>query len=155
MSDDGSSKTYDRALNMLAFRARSEREVRRQLARKGEPAEHIEAAVERLLRVGLLNDFEFARQFARAKLAGPGLSKRRVQTELARKGVAREVVDAAIAEVFTDESVDQEAMIARVAEKKLRSLAKLDPEIRRRRLYAFLARRGYGPDEIRKVMGRE
>ncbi len=153
-ADSDPQKTYDRALNMLAFRARSERELRRQLARKGEPAEPIDAAIERLLRVGLLDDAAFARQFARAKMVGAGLSKRRLQTELARKGVARDVADVAIAEVFADESIDQSAMIERVAEKKLRALAKLDPTTRRRRLYAFLARRGYGPDEIRRVMER-
>jgi len=39
-----------------------------------------------------------------------------------------------------------------VAQKKWRSLAKLDDVTARRRLYAFLARRGFNPDEIRGAM---
>jgi regulatory protein len=69
-----------------------------------------------------------------------------------RRGVAREVGDEAIAEVFDDEAVDESEMIERVARKKLRSLARLDPDARRRRLYAFLARRGYESDDIRRVL---
>lgn len=147
-------KTYDRALNMLAFRARSARELERQLVRKGEEPGHVAVAIERLLAVGLLNDAEYARQFARAKVTGSGFSKRRIEAELFRKGVAREVVAAAIGDVLADEEVDEAGMLESVARKKLRTLGKLDPETKRRRLYAFLARRGYPSEEIRGVMGR-
>ena len=42
--------------------------------------------------------------------------------------------------------------IRRVARKKWASLSKLDEFTRRRRLYAFLARRGHSPDEIAAVL---
>jgi regulatory protein len=42
--------------------------------------------------------------------------------------------------------------VERAARRKLRSLAKLDPATRRRRLYAFLARRGYDGEDIRRTM---
>jgi regulatory protein len=48
--------------------------------------------------------------------------------------------------------------VARAARKKLRSLAKLDSVVRRRRLYAFLARRGYDGEDVRwamEVVGEE
>src|SRR5215208_1322091 len=41
--------TYDRALNMLALRARSAAELKRLLVRKGEPVDFVDAAIERLL----------------------------------------------------------------------------------------------------------
>jgi regulatory protein len=145
-------RTYDRALSMLAFRARASRELRLALLRKGEPEPYVDAALERLASRGLLNDADYARQFARAKMTGPGLSKRRLQSELFRRGVARDVADEAIGEVLSDEAVDEEAIIERVAAKKLRTLSKLDADTRRRRLYAFLARRGYELDDIRRVL---
>jgi regulatory protein len=145
-------RTYDRALNMLAFRARASRELRLALLKKGEPEPYVDAALERLSSLGLLNDADYARQFARAKMTGPGLSKRRLQSELFRRGVARDVADEAIGEVLSDEAVDEEAIIERVAAKKLRTLSKLDADTRRRRLYAFLARRGYELDDIRRVL---
>jgi regulatory protein len=145
---------FDRALDLLALRARSVRELRRHLLRKGELEPHVDAAIARLTTLGLLDDAAYARQFARAKAMGPGFSKRRLQAELARRGVARDVADAAVADVLADDEVDAEAILDRVAEKKLRTLAKLDPDTRRRRLYGFLARRGYDPDDIRRVMDR-
>ena len=143
---------YDRALNMLAFQARSARDLRRRLVQKGEDPAHVDTAIERLVANGLLDDASFARQFARSRVAGQGASKRRLQQDLFKRGVGREVADEAIAEVLTDEGVDEGEVVERVARKKARSLAKLDAPTRRRRLYAFLARRGYEADAIRRAM---
>ena len=145
-------KVYDRAVTMLAFRARSSAELARALVRKGEATELVNHAVARLQEQGLLDDAAFAQSFTRAKVLGAQQSKRRVQQQLARKGVAREVTDAAIASVFADEGVDQREVVERAARRKLRSLSTLDPAVRRRRLYAFLARRGYDGEDIRRAM---
>jgi regulatory protein len=144
--------TYDRALNMLALRARSSRELRRQLLRKGEPADQVDAAIARLQAAGFLDDETFARQFARSKAVGAGMSRRRIQQELGRRGVAREVGDGAIEDVFDEEQLDEGAVVEQAARKKLRSLKNLDTETRKRRLFAFLARRGYDLDDIRRAM---
>jgi regulatory protein len=150
--ETGIVATYDRALNMIAVRARSSAELRRLLVRKGELPEYVDLAIERLLRAGFLDDASFARQFARSKAVGSGLSRRRVQLELARRGVAREVADAAIAEVFAEEHVDEEGTLERVARKKMKSLERLDANVQRRRLYSFLARRGYDSDDIARTL---
>jgi len=144
--------TYDRALNMIALRARSSAELRRLLVKKGELAEYVDVAIDRLLHAGFLDDASFARQFVRSKTVGAGLSRRRVQQELARRGVARDVADAAIAEVFAEEHVDEEGTLERVARKKMKSLARLDSTVQRRRLYSFLARRGYDSDDIARTL---
>ena len=49
-------------------------------------------------------------------------------------------------------SVAGREVVERAARKKLRALAPLDPAVRRRRLYAFLARRGYDGEDIRRAM---
>jgi len=145
-------RTYDRALNMLAFRGRASKELARSLVRKGEPRELVDRAIERLTEQGLLDDAAFAESFTRAKVLGAQQSRRRVQQDLARKGVARDVTDAAIATVFDEEQVDQREIVEQAARKKLGSLRKLEPVVRRRRLYAFLARRGYDAEDIRAAM---
>ena len=144
--------TYDRAVAMLAARPRAARDLERVLVRKGEPAEYVAAAVQRLIALGILDDAQFARQFIRAKIAGAGLSRRRLQSELWRRGVAREMIDSALAEVMAEDEVDEDAQIATVAAKKLRTLRSADPAVVRRRLYAFLARRGYESSAIRRVI---
>ncbi|MDQ6888238.1 MAG: recombination regulator RecX [Gemmatimonadota bacterium] len=146
--------TYDRAQNMLASRARSARDLKRQLVRKGEPERFVDRAIERLITLGFLDDAEYARQFARIKSIGSGFSVRRLHSELARRGVARDVADAAIKDVTSDESLDESAALERIARKQLHLLRSADESTRRRRLYSFLARRGYSSDDIRKVMTR-
>jgi len=139
---------------MLESRARSVIELRRALIKKGEPALDVDAAIERLRAAGLLDDANYARQLARSKAIGAGQSRRRIAQELARRGVARTVGDEAIAAVFDEEVVDEDANIERVARKKMKTLAKLDAQVQRRRLYAFLARRGYDVDAIGQIVGR-
>ena len=144
--------TYDRALDLLALRPRSISELRQKLIRKGEPTANVDAAIARLREQKLLDDAEFARQFARSKVVSAGASRRRISMELARKGVERGVVDEAIDALGETEGIDVSAAVHRVAEKKWKSLAKLDEATAKRRLYAFLARRGFNPDEIREAM---
>ncbi|MFL5618892.1 MAG: regulatory protein RecX [Gemmatimonadaceae bacterium] len=143
---------YDRALNMLAFRARSSSELARSLQRKGEEKPYVEWALGRLKEQGLIDDAAFARSFARAKVVDGKQSRRRVQQDLARKGVSRSLSDEAIDTVFEEEAVDQRAIVEEAARKKLRSLTGLEPAVQRRRLYGFLARRGYEIDDIRSVL---
>lgn len=143
--------TYERALDMLEARARATDELRRLLVKKGEPPADVDAAIERLRAAGLLDDANFARQLTRSKALGAGLSRRRIQRELTTRGVARRTADEAIEDVFDEEGIDEAASIERVARKKLRTLTKVDDAKRKRRLYGFLARRGYDSDDIARV----
>jgi regulatory protein len=137
---------------MLEARARGVVELRRLLLKKGEPEADVDAAIERLKTSGLLDDTNFARQLTRSKAVGAGLSRRRIGQELAKRGVSREISANAIEAVFEEEGIDEAESIDRVARKKLRMLTKVDDATRRRRLYAFLARRGYDNDDITRVL---
>jgi regulatory protein len=137
---------------MLEARARGVVELRRLLLKKGEPEADVDAAIERLKTSGLLDDTNFARQLTRSKAVGAGLSRRRIGQELAKRGVSRDISDNAIEAVFEEEGIDEAESIDRVARKKLRMLTKVDDATRRRRLYAFLARRGYDSDDITQVL---
>jgi regulatory protein len=145
-------QTYDRAMNLLAFRARSSSELARALQRKGEDKGDVEWAIARLSEQGLIDDAAFARSFARSKVVEGKQSRRRVQQGLARKGVSRSLSDEAIDTVIEEEGVDQLAIVEEAARKKLRSLSGLDAPVQRRRLYGFLARRGYDLDDIRRAL---
>ncbi|XXY45197.1 regulatory protein RecX [Sorangium sp. So ce269] len=149
---EAAQKTYERALRLLSFRARSARELEKRLIEKGEPREHVTAAIQRLCANGLLDDARFAEAKARSGIVGRPRSRRRIEQDLARKGVARDVADAAIRQVMADEGTDELAVAERAARKKLRTLARLDPAEQRQKLYAFLARQGYGPDVVRRAL---
>ena len=149
-----SKNPYDYALNLLAARAYTVRAMRRKLTQKGfEPAE-AEAAVERLISSGLLDDARYAAEFARQRLVVGGASLRRVEQQLAGKGIPRDVAKAAAARVVEDEEVDTVASMEQMARKKVSSMGDLEPHVKRRRLFGFLARKGYELDDIKQVVAR-
>jgi len=143
---------YNYALNLLAARPYSSSALRRKLGQKEYEAADADDAIRRLLDNGLLNDAKFAEQFARSKMLSTGASKRRLTQDLYRKGIKGDVANAAIGNVLADEDIDAAAMIERVARKKLAQLGNLESLVVRRRLFAFLARRGYDLDEIKRVV---
>jgi regulatory protein len=144
---------HDKALDALARRARSRAELGRWLKEKEFTPAEIEPTLDRLTDLGLLDDLAFARGFARTRLGpGRGFGPRRVAAELARRGVARGVVDAVLAELAAESGVTEREAIRAVAEKKLRGMRGVDTEAQRRRLYGFLARRGFGMREIADVV---
>ena len=153
-SPASSSSWYDQALRLLEFRARTVEELRRKLVQKGAPRAVADSVVARLLDQKLLDDTSFARQFARTRVLGAGASRRRIVLELKRKGVAPSVADEAVDSLEELEGIDPSASIHRVALKKWNALSGLDDFTRKRRLYAFLARRGFDADEIRGALDK-
>jgi regulatory protein len=125
-----------RALNMLGYRARSEGEIRTRLARHGYAPETLDAVVARLKELSYLDDGQFARQRAREKARKYG--PRRVAADLLQSGVGREVAAEAVAEEFEGRSELEDARSAAA-----RRYNGVGSEAEARRVYGFLARRGY------------
>lgn len=145
---------WDYALNLLSARAYTTRNLRRKLVQKEFAANEIESALARLAQSGLLDDRKFAAEYARQKVVGGGASIRRVKQELARKGIEPRAIDDAVAELLAEETIDQDAAIERLALRKLATLSDADDATRRRRVFGFLARKGYELDDIKRVLSR-
>lgn len=143
---------FDKAVDLLAVRARSTRDLQTRLRRAGAEDAAIASAVERLLRLGFLDDEAYARNLARSRVVSGGVSKRRIGQELQRRGVSREVADDAIADTLEEVELDEEGAARMAAEKRMRALRSYDAPTQKQRLYAFLARRGYSPDVISRVV---
>ena len=144
---------YDKAIDALARRARSTKDLERWLLQREQPRAAVDSAVDRLTALGLLDDLAFARAFARSRSTAKGFGPRRVAAELGRKGVPRGTADQVIEELAVaaeEEDVEglsrgerERAQVRAVAEKRLRSLASLEPTVARRRLMGWLIRRGH------------
>jgi regulatory protein len=143
---------YNYALNLLAARPYASRALHRKLIQKKYSAADADDVIRRLLDNGLLNDERFAEQYARSKMLSTGASKRRVTQDLYRKGIKGDIATSAIANVIDQDEIDPAGVIERLARKKLAQLGNLEPVILRRRLFGFLARRGYDLDEIKRVV---
>lgn len=149
--EDQRWKARDASLNLLSYRPRTARELQRRLRRKEFPEEVAERTVEELVDKGIVDDAAFAESFVRDRVRLRPRGRRRLVQELRAKGVDVETAEAAVGEVMEREEVS-ELELAREAVSKWSPRPGDDAERSRRRLYGFLARRGFGSDTIRVVM---
>jgi regulatory protein len=139
---------HERALGLLAVRARSRRELETRLLRAGFDAPEVGDELARLEAVGLVDDEAFARQVAEHELVNRRSGRRAIVSRLAAKGVGRETIDRVLADVAGEPDEARAIELARTRTGRLSSLA---PEQALARLVAFLARRGYDPDVARSA----
>lgn len=146
--EEALQQAVDRALNFLSFRPRSRTEIRQYLRRKNTPPELIEAVFERLDRLELVNDRDFASFWIENRDQFNPRGAQALKHELRAKGVTGEVVD----ELVDNESDEERALQA--GRKKAASLLMqqgMDYATFYRRLGSYLQRRGFQFDTIRKT----
>lgn len=146
--EDGVHKAYDRALNYLSYRPRSEQEIRQYLRGKAMADDQIDQILERLRRVGLVDDTAFAEAWVRNRAATKPRGARALRQELRLKGVAKPIVEEAIADL---DEVPQALDAARPRALRLAALPAFEF---RRKLGDFLLRRGFDYSVVREVVGQ-
>jgi regulatory protein len=150
LAADQASRATEAALVFLGYRPRSEKEVRDRLRRGGFEQEAIEHAIARLHEWRYLDDADFARRWVENRTTHRPRGRRLLQQELRHKGIDGEIARDAIDAAELDETGAAEAL----ARRRLPSYAGDEPAAIRRRLGAYLARRGYGYDVIRIALDR-
>ena len=143
---------YSDALNLLARRSLSVAECRSRLADRDHPPEQIDEAIARLIDSGALDDAKFAREYARTAADVKGRGRLRVGRELQQRGVDRDVAARAVGEVFGDK--DEQALVNRAVQKKLRGKARPATAAEFARLYQYLMRQGFTPAVVTAVLRR-
>jgi regulatory protein len=127
-------------LRLLDRRARTRAELAGALRKRGVPDEAATAVLDRFTEVGLIDDAALAGNYAAAQHRERGLSGRAVAVKLRQRGVSEQAVRQAVEQI---DSESERAAARALADKKLRSLAGLDPAVQARRLVGMLGRRGY------------
>jgi regulatory protein len=140
---------YQRSLRFLSYRPRSETEMRRKLNEQGFEAAVLDATIQRLKENGLLGDEKFAQDWVENRSAFRPRSKRLLALELRQKGVAEEEIQKALAE-----TEDENSLAYQTAAAYARRLASVDWETFRKRLGAFMARRGFTYGTIAPILRR-
>lgn len=142
------------ALRAFAYRSFARRDLARRLVRKGHPAPAVEAALLECERMGLIDDLAFARSFVESR-AARGRGPARVARDLGAAGVERAVIDQAL--VDWPASAPPEALALALARKRAGQLRDVERQARRRRVLAYLARRGFtgsaAQAAVREAMG--
>jgi regulatory protein len=168
--DPAVEKAREAALRLLDRSRKTRRELEKKLTEREHGMGAITAALDRLARVGLVDDVEYAKAFVRSKLARRAVAMRVVCQELRRRGVADADAERALAELDAESGVDERergdpnAALRRLGKageraRAVRALAPLwrryralDPPARRSRCAAALARRGFDYDSVREAL---
>lgn len=148
---DEAWQARESALHLLAYRPRAARELKRRLSRKGFAADVVDATVERMEELRMVDDAAFSEMYVRDRVRLRPQGKRRLEGELRAKGVDADTAREAIEGVLEREDAT-ELDLARQAAAKWRPRAGEEPERARRRLHGFLARRGFAGETVRAVM---
>jgi len=148
-------KLYMRALEYSLMRPHSQYELSQYLYRKtrdtltktgsikkGVSKALTERVYDRIILKGYVNDEAFARYWVENRQLRKGISKRKLQAELAAKGVERSIVESLLSE--TERSDEEE--IQKIIEKKAGRYAD------EQKLTAYLARQGFGYEDIKQAI---
>ena len=137
------------ALEILARRAHTTRELSQKLFRRGFPPTEISSALEDLVSRGYLNDSRTAEAMAAAQ-AGKGRGKFRIAAELSARGVSAADRERALS--VLDPAAERQALRLSL-EKKARTLpAGLTPKTRSKKLFDHLVRRGFAPAAVLEAL---
>jgi regulatory protein len=147
-AQDASEAAYQRALKFLNYRARSSREVRRNLESHAVPEEVIEGVLERLQGSGLIDDTRFAQDWIENRSEFRPRSRRMLAYELRQRGLPTDQIDQALNEL------DDESLAYQAALKQARKLRELEWLEFRQKLSGFLARRGFAYQEVQSAVRR-
>ena len=136
-----------RALALLDKRDYSRAELRRKLLEKGVSEADADAALERLGALGFVDDARYAPIVVR-HYAAKGYGRRRVAQELQRRGIPRELWDAALAQM-----PEQDDTLDRLLASRLRG-ADIEDRSALKKATDALARKGYSWEEITAAVER-
>ncbi len=142
---DDIRKAYNQAINYLARRMRSEKEIREYLAKKEVEEPIVNEVLHKLAAQKYTNDEEFAYSFVRTQKnttdKGPDL----IRIELREKGIKEAIIKAAIKEYPIEEQVEK---AIKVSEKLMKKSSKESQRNAKQKAEQLLLRKGYPFDVI-------
>jgi len=136
-------------LNQLNFMPRSRKELEITLAKRKIDPDVANEVLDRFVEINVINDADFAELLVRSRCNTKKVSRSIMRQQLRQKGVDQEIIEEALLAVTDD---DELRMATELVEKKSRAMNQLDPQVRKRRLFGLLARKGYGTAIALKVI---
>jgi regulatory protein len=146
---DPEARARQICLRLLTIAPRTRAHLAQALRRRGVPDEAAENVLSRFTDVGLIDDAAFARAWVESRHHSRGLSRRSLSAELRRQGVESDEIREAV------ETLDPEQEVATarsLVEQKLAGTRGQPPEVRVRRAAGTLARKGYPPGLIFRLI---
>ena len=137
-------EAHESAIRLLSFRARSVKELKERLQKKGLYIEIVDKEIDRLRNVGLLDDLKFAKVWVADRGSGRApRSRQLLKLELRQHGITDSILEEVLSEIDDTENALQ------LARKKARSLKNLEESAFQKKMYANLKRKGFDYETIR------
>ncbi|MDQ6419182.1 RecX family transcriptional regulator [Paenibacillus sp. LHD-117] len=146
--EDHRYRAYVLAVAYLGAKPRTSKQIHQYLTRKELEDSHIDYAIERLESEKLVDDEQYARQFAEGRLRTGHKGRLMIRQELQQRGVSKQAASEALSALDRDSEL---AFATALAQKKAKSLTG-EPAKRRSKLMGFLLRRGFPGDIVREAM---
>ena len=134
------------SISALIRRGMSRWELEQTLLRRELDPEVVQAELDRLAGVGLIDDAALAETYVRTQHERKGLGRSVLAAELKRKHIDQLHIDAALAQLNDEE---EQSRATQIATKRASQLSSYDLTTAKRRLIAFMMRKGYGSGVIR------
>ena len=142
-------KARKKALRLLEHMDRTEKGLTDRLLRAGFSEKLAEDAVSYVKDYGYINDRRYALNYIMYRIHDK--SRQKIFQELSGKGIDRQTIQDAWEEAEELETPDERALLRQMVGKKYEPGAELD-EREMRRLYGYLARRGFRSGDIFSVL---
>jgi regulatory protein len=146
---DNFDKFYNKALEFLSYRTRSEKEVRDKLRVKSVELGTIDKIIEKLKEKRFINDEEFARQWIENRNRFKPRSARLIAIELKQKGISAEIIESVTKDQELGAQSDLESA-KKLAEKRIERLKNLPKQEIYTKLGRYLASKGFNWDTVKK-----
>jgi regulatory protein len=151
MDEELHKKLLKKAAALLARKAYSRKEMELKLSKLAQSPQ-VEAAIDRLSQLNLLNDADYAYNFALCRIKYEGWGLARIRNALLRRHVAKDTVDSAIDRVRMEASEeDALAYYLQLCCRKAGAPANVKAV---RKLFMRLLRRGFRIDAIYRELGK-
>lgn len=137
------------ALRSLEASAKTRAQLAQRLKAGGVADDVASDVLDRFESVGLVDDAAFAREWVRTRHASRGLARRALRQELTARGIAPDLIEAALSQISVD---DERAAARRLADRLLPKMEGLDRVTVERRLAGRLWRRGYSVETVRTIV---
>lgn len=149
--EEARERTMNRAVKLLAAKPRSVRELRERLLEKLWTNDAIvDGVMAKLIEYKYLDDEQFARDFAAARLRQKPQGRRRLEQTMSRKKLDKETLEKAVSAAF--ENLPEDELIDLSIQKRLRLKGKPATRDDAKKFYDHLLRLGFGYDLIREKM---
>lgn len=143
-------RAREKALYLLEHRSHSKKELKEKIIKSGVPKETAEAAAGHMEEIGLVNDAEYARNYARMLFDRKQFGVRRVRQELKLKGITEDIIEEVIGD-FSPEYAPE--VIQNLLMRKYPLYAE-DEKVKKRAVSAMM-RLGYSYDDIKTAMNAD